>query len=433
MATILIQADASFDYPLASDNVFGPPRVFPSEVIPYLLVGEFGGNWGVFWFDANGIYHNQDIFLFPEPHILPVDGGHGALSGAYTWLASNGIVFTPNSPVYWAAQFGETNIIRYEEPSLPSRQLAYADTITNLSATGAELLGYGGADTITGGAGGDTLDGGSGADSMAGGLGDDVYYVNVSNDQVLENAGEGFDTVYVGNAFTATAGSSIERMVALGAGNVSMTGNGLAIEMVGNAGVNTLDDAGGAATLRGRSSTDVYLVHSAATWVIELAGEGYDTVRTDLAAYTLGANLEVLTRLGSTAFAGTGNGLANAITGGAEADTLNGAGGNDVLTGGGGADIFRFDGLTLGQDNVTDFASGVDRIGLDDVGFGIASLANVVLVADGTVTAVGQATLHYYANGGLSYDANGGSAADAVFFATLNGHPSLAISDFVLV
>ncbi len=70
----------------------------------------------------------------------------------------------------------------------------------------------------------------------------------------------------------------------------------------------------------------------------EAAGGGTDTVLTNLATYTLGANVENLTYTGAVAFTGTGNTLANVITGGAGADTLTGgantAGGVDTLIGG---------------------------------------------------------------------------------------------------
>lgn len=316
------------------------------------------------------------------------------------------------------------------------------------------LVGGGGDDTLDGGAddwyragavstegfvygpehyGRDTLDGGAGKDRMSGGVGDDTYYVDNGGDVVIELAGEGYDVVFASNTFTATGGSEIEKLVATGTGNVALTGNGRVMEIIGNAGINTLDDGNGAATLSGGAGGDVYLVHNAATQVIELVGEGYDTVKTDLAAYTLAANVEVLTRLGSADFHGTGNALANAITGGAGNDVLNGAGGNDFLTGGLGADTFAFDNLTSGMDWITDFKPGQDLIGLSAAGFGLSSLGGVALVAGDAAVAAGHAALHYYANGAISFDANGGSLADAVTFAGVQGHPALSIGDFVLV
>ena len=74
--------------------------------------------------------------------------------------------------------------------------------------------------------------------------------------------------------------------------------------------------------------------------VTETAGEGTDTVNTDLASYTLGANVENLNYTGAGNFAGTGNALANVIIGGAGNDTLDdgGVGGADTMNGGAGND-----------------------------------------------------------------------------------------------
>ncbi|MGO6841538.1 calcium-binding protein, partial [Rhizobium ruizarguesonis] len=68
-----------------------------------------------------------------------------------------------------------------------------------------------------------------------------------------------------------------------------------------------------------------------------------DTVRTNLASYTLGANVENLTYNGTGAFAGTGNGLVNTIRGAAGADTLDGKAGADTLIGGAGNDTYIVD------------------------------------------------------------------------------------------
>jgi Ca2+-binding RTX toxin-like protein len=75
-------------------------------------------------------------------------------------------------------------------------------------ASGVELHGTAGADTLTGTDGDDVLDGGAGADTMNGGAGDDTYYVDLKTtilqvgDSVIEAADGGVDSV----RFT-TAGS----------------------------------------------------------------------------------------------------------------------------------------------------------------------------------------------------------------------------------
>src|SRR5262245_34720490 len=58
------------------------------------------------------------------------------------------------------------------------------------------LPGLGGDDVLVGGAGADALDGGTGADIMVGGLDDDIYLVDNASDAVVEDPGEGNDTVF---------------------------------------------------------------------------------------------------------------------------------------------------------------------------------------------------------------------------------------------
>ncbi|RTM05627.1 MAG: glycosyl hydrolase family protein, partial [Bradyrhizobiaceae bacterium] len=211
-------------------------------------------------------------------------------------------------------------------------------------AMGATLNATSSVTTVIGSGGNDTLNAGPGTDTLIGGGGNDTYTVNGSADQVIELARGGFDVVNVSAAsWTATAGSEIEKVFAAGTANVNLTGNGLAIELDGNSGINTLDDAGGAAVLVGGQGNDTYVVRNAATVVTEKSGEGTDTVKTTLASYTLGANLENLTFIGTGNFYGAGNGLANIITGGAGNDTLVGGGGAARLVGGAGNDSYIVD------------------------------------------------------------------------------------------
>ena len=69
---------------------------------------------------------------------------------------------------------------------------------------GPDLSGNGGADTLNGAAGNDlldggngndTLNGGAGNDTMTGGLGNDTFIVDSAARQVIENPGEGTDTI----------------------------------------------------------------------------------------------------------------------------------------------------------------------------------------------------------------------------------------------
>src|SRR5690606_10070984 len=85
---------------------------------------------------------------------------------------------------------------------------------------------------------------------------------------------------------------------------------------------------------------DLIYVHNAYDKVLELDGGGTDTIRTDLAGYTLPDYVENLTYGGTGNFAGKGNWLANTILGGAGRDTLDGASGADTMKGGLGNDTY---------------------------------------------------------------------------------------------
>ncbi|MGO7755648.1 calcium-binding protein, partial [Rhizobium ruizarguesonis] len=93
-------------------------------------------------------------------------------------------------------------------------------------------------------------------------------------------------------------------------------------------------------TLIGGAGNDTYILDNANDRATEVANGGIATVRTTLAAYTLGSDVENLTYSGTAAFTGTGNSLANTINGAAGADTLDGKAGADILIGGAGKDIY---------------------------------------------------------------------------------------------
>jgi Ca2+-binding RTX toxin-like protein len=217
------------------------------------------------------------------------------------------------------------------------------------------LYGYGFMDVLIGGGGNDHLDGGASGDTMIGGLGDDHYYVDNAVDNVVENAGEGTDTVHSKMSnYTLHANVEILKLEKFGAANG--TGNELDNIIYGNAFSNIINGGGGddtiygeygadgfgllADTLIGGTGDDRYYVNTAGDAVIEAADEGNDTVHlTGSINYTLGDNVEnlVMTYAGG-AVIGTGNGLDNSIIGNSNINTLIGGGGDDILDGRGGPD-----------------------------------------------------------------------------------------------
>jgi serralysin len=129
--------------------------------------------------------------------------------------------------------------------------------------------------------------------------------------------------------------------------------------LAGGAGSDYLDGGAGSDRMSGGAGDDIYVVDNTADIVTETVNAGTDTVRTTLAAYTLGADLENLLNLGKSAFTGKGNALANTLTGGSGSDTLYGGAGNDTLCGGAGNDILYGE---AGND-LLDGGAGNDRMG----------------------------------------------------------------------
>jgi serralysin len=200
--------------------------------------------------------------------------------------------------------------------------------------------------TFTGTDANDTLNGTIEEDVLIGLAGNDTYTVNNPGDVILENPGEGTDTVKTALA-AYTLGGNVENLTGTGTVSQVLTGNDFNNNISGGAGDDTLIGGGGNDSLNGGTGADAmaggigndtYTVDNVGDTVIENPGEGTDLIKTSLAAYTLGDNLENLTGTGTASQALTGNSLDNTISGGAGDDTLSGAGGNDALNGGTGAD-----------------------------------------------------------------------------------------------
>lgn len=117
----------------------------------------------------------------------------------------------------------------------------------------------------------------------------------------------------------------------------------------GGTGDDWLDGGAGADTMTGGANNDTYIVSSLFDTVNEAVGGGTDVVRTTLASYTLGANVEQVVFTGAGAFTGTGNALNNKFTGGAGADRfIDTFGGSDSFVGLGGSDTVDYSGSAVG-------------------------------------------------------------------------------------
>ncbi|WP_413711654.1 DUF4214 domain-containing protein [Rhizobium sp. Rhizsp82] len=289
-------------------------------------------------------------------------------AGDDTYVISTGDIVVENAGE--GIDTVQTNLATYTLGS-NIENLTYTGTAA-FTGTGTSadniLKGSTAADKLTGGAGNDTLDGGVGADTLIGGLGDDLYFVDNASEVVTEAAGEGTDTVKTALA-ALTLAANVENLTYIGSANFAGTGNALANTITGGNGNDTLNGGSGSDTLIGGLGDDIYVVDVSSDIVIEAAGEGVDTVQTNLTSFTLGANLENLTSTGTIAFSGVGNALNNVLTGGSAVDTLSGGSGDDTLDGKAGADTM-VGGLgddTYIVDNAADVTTEAGDEGTDTV------------------------------------------------------------------
>jgi Ca2+-binding RTX toxin-like protein len=227
------------------------------------------------------------------------------------------------------------------------------------------------------------LDGsqGTGANILTGGLGNDTYILGLG-DTAVEYADEGVDTVIT--SYTYSLNSVIE--------NLTLTGN-TAINGTGNSGNNILDGSKNtkANILTGLAGNDTYIVDSL-DQVVEVAGEGIDTIISMGAEVTMADNVEYLIIAGATGtenYNATGNMSANDIRGNKGNNILDGLGGADTMHGGLGNDTYVVD-------EIGDVVDESDGGGIDTVRTSISytlatDIENLTLIGSAAITGTGNA------------------------------------------
>ncbi|GEO15953.1 hypothetical protein MAE02_36490 [Microvirga aerophila] len=309
------------------------------------------------------------------------------------------------------------------------------------------LNGGNGNDKITAMEGNDTLDGGDGADTLIGGAGDDLYMVDTDADMLIEDAGQGNDTVIASASYSLKAGVSVEFLSAQqGNAAINLTGNELNNVINGNAGNNVLDGSVGADMLSGGAGDDTYMVDNALDVVTEAAGQGTDTIVTSInLALTSGSGVEGLTAaVGALAINLTGNEGANTLKGNDGSNVLNGGLGKDVLSGGSGADIFVFDkkaNKKTNMDRITDYDVQSDSIYLESNFFkkiGKGTFVKPDKVKKDFFSLKGHKDKNDYLaynkkTGVLTFDADGSGKAKAVEIASLNNNLKMTEKEFFII
>ncbi|WP_114944551.1 calcium-binding protein [Microvirga calopogonii] len=334
-------------------------------------------------------------------------------------------------------------------------ELRAAAGASSLSLIGNDLSNF-----IVGTSGNDELDGKGGGDTLIGGAGDDLYYVDSSFDVVVEDAGQGRDTVIAYASFALS--ENVEVLKAAGGYlSISLTGNALSNEIFGNLGANTIDGRDGDDFLYGDGGNDVIyggngqdVLYGGIGEDFLSGGDGDDYLYGDVGNDTLdgGAGHDVLyggtgrNRLlgqggndtlyggmnADTLLGGDGN---DRLYGDAGNDSLDGGAGNDTLSGGWGRDIFTFkDKLNAKTniDTITDFNVKDDTIRLENSIFKRLGKAGQLKPDFFTIGSKAQDSNDYLIynkkTGHLYYDADGsGSKSKATLFIKLK--PGLALTD----
>ncbi|MEI7795601.1 MAG: hypothetical protein WCI06_03090, partial [Methylococcaceae bacterium] len=131
------------------------------------------------------------------------------------------------------------------------------------------LKGMAGNDKLVGGNGADTLDGGLGMDTLIGGADDDTYYMNNTEDKIIEAKNGGEDQIITSVNFELNTSPNVEILILSGAKAINGIGNefnnllqeidggNVANVFDGQAGNDTINGGGGDDTLEGGDGNDV--------------------------------------------------------------------------------------------------------------------------------------------------------------------------------
>jgi Ca2+-binding RTX toxin-like protein len=295
----------------------------------------------------------------------PTGGGNDSLNGGdgkdtlrIIWTANHGDHYTLNGDA--GDDFLEFNS-NYTDVAVVLNGGEGADMIGAYGAYGGggvQAYGGGGDDWIFAGLSNDVLDGGATGESSFypdswQGPGDTLSYmalgmiagvtVNLANTAAQNTGAGGVDTISNFENLDGShyddqlAGDDRANVIFGGGGADVIFGAGGADKLMGADGDDELDGGAGLDHLEGGLGNDTYVVDNAGDVLLELGGQGIDTVKANF-NYTLGSEIENLVLL-SGALIGTGNAQGNVITGNAANNSLYGGVGDDVLSGGLGGDL----------------------------------------------------------------------------------------------
>ncbi len=378
-----------------------------------------------------------------ESHFFRGLGGNdtfiGSASGPGTWVEyNNDSVFGGNAGVTVNMSAAAVGTVL---AGTARDGFGATDTLTNIRhVLGTQfndtIIGNGANNILRGGDGNDSLNGGAGDDTLIGGLGDDTYVIDSNFDEIVENDGEGTDTVVVnGNvgaiidlAFGQT--EFIEHVTVTGAFGITIKGDAAANIITGGVGDDTVIASAGGDTLNGGAGSDtIDFIGTAGDLVFTLNGatavtaagstiSNIENVKAEAGNDTItgdGLNNKIDGGDGNNALSGAGGN--DTLSAGVGNDTLNGGLGNDSMSGGGGDDVYIVDAITDIVFEELDTLAGIDRIETALVNYSLASLANVEnLTYTGAVafTGTGNDAANTITGGALNDVLNGGIGDDSL-------------------
>jgi Ca2+-binding RTX toxin-like protein len=388
----------------------------------------------------------------PDLQAITISAVSGAVDGSVAHASGN-VTFTEESNgatdggsfTYTGSSNGltDTGVVTVDRGQINNSTLngtGLSDILIGRDGNGTTINGYEGNDVLIGGNQGDILNGGTGDDSMRGGAGDDTYVVDSTNDQVVENANEGTDTIQASITYSLAAIANVENLTLTGNANLNGTGNSLNNVITGNSGDNTLDGGAGTDTLVGGAGNDTYIVDSTTDTITEGNNAGTDTVLSSV-TFSLAAiaNVENLTLTGAGNINATGNSLNNILIGNTGDNLITGGTGKDNMTGGAGHDTFAFNatnesGNTSGTaDVITDFVHGQDFIDLTAIDANTSSGGNQAFTFNGaTPTAHGVWVTESGGNTLISMDTNGSTGSVEMMIVLTGINKGLTAADFHL-
>lgn len=266
-----------------------------------------------------------------------------------------------------------------------------------------------------------------GNDILYGEVGNDVFYGGDGNDKLY--AWDGDDLLDGGNGDDILTGDIGNDVLLGGTGNDDLFGYAGDDILYGQDGNDYFEGNAGADVLYGGLGDDTYLIEDASDQVIELSGEGNDTIESHI-SLTLGDHVEHLTLMGSDSIHAIGNALDNELTGNSAANTLLGHAGIDYLYGNGGDDILDggegADGMYGGAgndtyyvDDASDWVQEGSNQGTDTVISTVtrnlnANFENLTLVGTASINGTGNGLANILIGNDAVNSLSGGGGSDTL-------------------